>query len=125
MARPKKRKAARGSRPGGLGGGLGGNPMDLMAQVQKMQEEMARVQEALAEETIEVTAGGGAVAVVITGQQVIKSIKIDPDLLDPEDVEMLEDLLLAAVNQAIERSQALAAERMQAITGGLSIPGLL
>ncbi len=125
MARPKKRKPARGSRPAGLGGGLGTHPMDLMAQVQKVQEEMARVQEALAEETLEVTVGGGAVKVVITGQQVVKAIKVDPDLLDPDEVDMLEDLLLAAVNQAIERSQALAAERMQAITGGLSIPGLL
>ncbi len=125
MARPKKRKPARGARPGGVGGGLGSNPMDLMAQVQKMQEEMARVQESLAAETLEVTVGGGAVKVVITGHQEVKAIEIDPDLLDPEEVEMLQDLLLAAVNQAIERSQALAAERMQAVTGGLSIPGLL
>ncbi len=98
--------------------------MDLMAQVQKMQEEMARVQQALAEEVLEVTVGGGAVRVTITGQQEVRAIEVDPELLDPEEVEMLQDMLVAAINQAIEKSQALAAERLQAVTGGLSLPGL-
>lgn len=104
-------------------GGL--NPMGLMAEVQRMQEEVEKIQAALAEETVEATAGGGAVRVVITGQQMVRDIEIDPDLLDPEEVDMLQDLLLAAINQAIEKSQTLAAERMQALTGGLSLPGLL
>ena len=95
-----------------------------MAQVQKMQEEMARVQQALAEEVLEVTVGGGAVRVTITGQQEVRAIEVDPELLDPEEVEMLQDMLVAAINQAIEKSQALAAERLQAVTGGLSLPGL-
>ena len=124
MARPKKRKMPRGMKSSGLGGFGGGSPMDLMAQVQKMQEEMARVQQALAEEVLEVTVGGGAVRVTITGQQEVRAIEVDPELLDPEEVEMLQDMLVAAINQAIEKSQALAAERLQAVTGGLSLPGL-
>jgi len=123
MARRKKQSARMG-RPGGMGGGRV-NPADLMSQMQRMQEEMEKTQAALAEELIEVTVGGGAVRIVITGQQQVRSVQIEPDLLDPEEVEMLQDLLLAAINQAIEKSQALAAERMQALTGGLSIPGLL
>jgi len=99
--------------------------MDLMARVQKMQEEMAKAQEALADEVLEVSVGGGAVRVKITGQQQVRAIEIDPELLDPEEVEMLQDMLVAAVNAAIEKSQAVAAERLQAITGGLSLPGLL
>jgi len=98
---------------------------DLMARVQRMQEEMERVQAELAEQEIEVTAGGGAIRVIITGEQVVRRIELDPDVVDPEDVEMLQDLLVAAVNQAIERSQALASERLGALTGGLSLPGLL
>ncbi len=121
MARPKKRKSARPTRPSGAGKS---SPTDLMAQVQRMQEEMERVQAELAEELVEVSVGGGAVRVVITGQQVVREVEIDPDLLTPEDVEMLQDLLVAAMNQAIEKSQALASERMGALTSGLSIPGL-
>jgi len=99
--------------------------MDVMRQVQKLQEEMLKTQEALGEETITVTAGGGAVTVVMTGHQRVQSISIAPDVVDPEDVEMLEDLVTAAVNEALERSQELAAERMGALTGGLRIPGLM
>ncbi|MFQ5813545.1 MAG: YbaB/EbfC family nucleoid-associated protein [Anaerolineae bacterium] len=99
--------------------------MDMMRQVQKLQEEMLKAQEALSEETITVTAGGGAITVVMTGQQEIQSISIAPEVVDPDDVEMLEDLVTAAVNEALERSQELAAERMGALTGGLSIPGLM
>ena len=102
-----------------------GGQMDMMRQVQKLQEEMAKAQEALGEETITVTAGGGAITVVMTGQQRVQSISIAPDVVDPDDVEMLEDLVTAAVNEALERSQELAAERMGALTGGLRIPGLM
>ncbi len=96
----------------------------MMKQIQKLQEDMAKAQEALAQETLEVTAGGGAVAVVINGQQRIQSITLKPEIVDPSDMEMLQDLLVAAVNQAIEASQAHAAEKLQGLTGGLNIPGM-
>lgn len=101
--------------PGGAG--------NLAQQLQKMQEDMLKAQEQLAEETLEVTAGGGMVTVVITGHQRIQSIKVKPEVIDPEDPEMLEDMLVAAVNQAIEQSQAMAAARLEGLTGGLSLPG--
>ncbi|MGD8585760.1 MAG: YbaB/EbfC family nucleoid-associated protein, partial [Chloroflexota bacterium] len=81
--------------------------------------------EALANETVSVTAGGGAITVVITGHQRIQSIEIQPELIDPEEADMLQDLLVAAVNSAIEQSQALAADRMEGLTGGLNINDLL
>ena len=91
----------------------------LMSQMQQMQEQMASAQSALENETITVTAGGGAISIVITGHQRIQSITVNPDLLTPDDAEMLQDMLVAGVNSAIEQSQALAAERMEGITGGL------
>lgn len=101
------------------------SPGNLMGQFQKMQQEMAQTQEALASETVTITAGGGAIAIVITGHQRIESITINPEVVDPEDVEMLQDLLVAAVNQAIEQSQAMAAERMEGLTGGMDLGGIL
>ena len=106
---------------GGFGGGMGGG---MLGQIQKLQQDMAKAEEALAEETLEVTAGGGAITIVITGNQRVKSIKLQPDVVDPTDVEMLQDLLVAAVNEAIERSQTHAAQKLQGLTGGLGIPGL-
>lgn len=91
----------------------------MLAQMQKMQEEMAAAQEALENETVTVTAGGGAITVVVTGHQRVQSIELDPDLVDPEDIEMLQDMLVSAVNSAMEQSQSMAAERMEGITGGL------
>ncbi|MFZ1401139.1 MAG: YbaB/EbfC family nucleoid-associated protein [Candidatus Promineifilaceae bacterium] len=91
----------------------------LMNQMQQMQEQMATAQSALENETLTVTAGGGAISIVITGHQRVQAITVNPDLLNPEDVEMLQDMLVAGVNAAIEQSQALAAERMEGITGGL------
>ena len=105
------------------GGGM--NPADLMAQVQQMQQDMAAQQEALADETITVTAAGGVISVEITGHQRVKSITIDPEVVDPEDVEMLQDMLTAAVNAAIEQSQAMAAEKMEDLTGGMDLNSLL
>ena len=105
----------------GFGGGMGGG---MLGQIQKLQQEMAKAQEALAEETLEVTAGGGAITIVVTGNQRVRSIKLQPDVVDPADVEMLQDLLVAAVNEAIERSQTHAAQKLQGLTGGLGIPGL-
>ena len=104
-------------------GGL--NPSNLMSQVQEMQQQMASQQEALANETVSVTAGGGAITIVITGHQRVESIEIQPELVDPDDIEMLQDLLVAAVNAAIEQSQAMAAERMEGLTGGMGINDLL
>jgi len=98
---------------------------NLMAQVQQMQEQMATQQDALANETLSVTAGGGVITVVITGHQRLQSIEIQPELLDPEEAELLQDMLVAAVNSAIEQSQAMAAERMEGLTGGLGINDLL
>jgi DNA-binding YbaB/EbfC family protein len=96
----------------------------MVKQLQKLQEDMAKAQEALADETLEVTAGGGAVTIAITGQQRVKSITLKPEVVDPADLDMLQDLLVAAVNQAIETSQTYAAEKMQGLTGGLGVPGL-
>lgn len=99
------------------------NVQKMMKQVQKMQAEMAKAQEALGEKTVEATAGGGVVTVTANGHQQILSIKIDPAAVDPDDVEMLEDLVLAAVNEALRRSQEMATEAMAQVTGGLNIPG--
>ena len=98
---------------------------NLMGQMQQMQEQMAAQQEALADETVTVTAGGGAITVVITGHQRLESIEIQPELVDPEEIELLQDLLVAAVNAAVEQSQAMAAQRMEGLTGGLNINDLL
>ena len=118
-----KRRGGRRSSASGLPGGA--NPM---AMLQKMQQDMAEAQENLEHETTEVSVGGGAIKIVITGHQRVKSVEINPDVIDMEDEEWLndlQDLLVAAVNQAIEQSQAMAAERMEKITGGLgNMPGL-
>jgi DNA-binding YbaB/EbfC family protein len=101
----------------------GGRP-DMRQQIIKLQEQMLQTQEALGEQTVTATAGGGVVEVVVTGHQRVVSITIDPEVVDPEDVEMLQDLVMAAVNEGIERSQALAAEQMGGLTGGLDLGGL-
>ncbi len=103
--------------PGGAKGGLAG-------QLQAMQQQMVEAQEALGDKTVEISAGGGAISVVMTGHQKLQSINIDPEVVDPEDVEMLQDLILAAINEAVEASQNLAADELGSITGGLNIPGL-
>lgn len=95
------------------------NPQNMLSQMQAMQQQMAEAQEALAQETVTVTAGGGAITVVISGHQRVQSIEILPELADPEEIEMLQDLLVSTVNSAIEQSQAMSAERMEGITGGL------
>jgi hypothetical protein len=97
----------------------------MLQQLQKLQEDMVKTQEALGDETVTVTAGGGAITVVISGHQKIQSITIEPEVVDPDDVEMLQDLVLAAVNEAIDKSQQLAADQLGALTGGLNIPGLI
>lgn len=92
---------------------------NMMAQIQQMQQDMAQAQEALEHETVSVTAGGGAITIVITGHQRVQKIEIDPDLLDPEEVEMLQDMLVAGINAAIEQSQTMSAEKMEGITSGM------
>jgi nucleoid-associated protein EbfC len=112
---------------GGGGGGFGGpqmNPKDLMRQVQQMQSQMETIQEEANKEVIEVSTGGGMVTVAINGALVVQRIEIKPEVVDPEDVEILQDMILAAVNEAIEKAQAMVADRMSALTGGLGIPGL-
>jgi len=97
---------------------------NILRQAQELQARLAKAQEELANATIEASAGGGAVTVVADGQQKIRSVKISPDVAKAEDVEMLQDLVMAAVNEALRKSQELASGRLNAITGGLKIPGL-
>ena len=97
---------------------------NLLKQAQQLQARLNRVQEELESETVEASSGGGVVKVVCTGKQRVESVTIDPAAVDPDDVEMLQDLVLAALNEALDKSQALAAERMSAVTGGMNIPGM-
>ncbi len=100
-------------------GGMGGMNMNaLMKQAQKMQKQMEETQAALADQVSETTSGGGAVKVSITGKKEIKEIKISPDVVDPDDVEMLEDLILSAVNEAVRQADEVASGAMSKITGG-------
>jgi len=96
----------------------------MMAQVQKMQRDMEAAQEQLAEATVEGSAGGGMVTATVTGQGDLVQVRIDPSVVDPEDVETLEDLVVAAVGNALKAGQDLQAERMGAVTGGMNLPGL-
>jgi DNA-binding YbaB/EbfC family protein len=108
-------------------GGFGGNIPGLgnmMKQVQKMAEDTQKLEEELGNERIEVTSGGGMVKAVANGRGEILEVKIDPQVVDPEDVEMLEDLVVSAVREAVEKSAELKNSKLQEITGGLNIPGL-
>ena len=96
----------------------------MLRQLQRMQAEIARAQQEIEESTVEASAGGGAVTVVVNGQPRIESIKIAPEAVDPEDVEMLEDLIVAALNEALEKVRTMQAERLGSVAGGLHIPGL-
>ena len=101
-------------------GGMGGmNMNNLMKQAQRMQRKMEETQAALAEKKIETTSGGGAVKIVITGKKVIESIKINPEVVDSDDVEMLEDLILSAVNEAVRQADEYANSEMSKVTGGM------
>ena len=101
------------------------NPANAQNAIQQLQQKMLETQEQLANETVEVSVGGGAVQVTVTGQQKIQAIEISPEALSAGDREMLQDLLIAAMNQAIEKSQELASARLSSLTGGLKIPGLM
>jgi DNA-binding YbaB/EbfC family protein len=97
---------------------------DMMNQIAQMQERLARAQEEIENRVATATAGGGAVSVEITGAYRVKSLKIEPDVVDPDDLGMLEDLVTAAVNEALAQVQAFHSENLGALTGGLNIPGL-
>ena len=107
--------------------GMGGGPQNMQAmlkQAQKMQEDMANMQAELEEREYDISAGGGVVNVKINGKKEILSVKIDPEVVDPDDVETLEDLIVAAVNEAIKKVETVSGEEMQKITGTMSIPGM-
>ncbi|MEE9199642.1 MAG: YbaB/EbfC family nucleoid-associated protein [Dehalococcoidia bacterium] len=95
-----------------------------MKQLQGLQDMLSKAKEELAEMTVEASSGGGVVKVVMTGQQKVRSIKISPEVVDPDEVDLLEDMVLAAINEATEKSQSMASSHMGGLTGGLDIPGL-
>ncbi len=97
---------------------------NMLRQAQQMQKKIQEMQEEIAEAKSEASVGGGVIKVVVVGGSHVESIKIDPEVVDAEDVEMLEDLVMAAVNEAMDNAQEMAAKKMQAITGGLNLPGL-
>ncbi len=97
---------------------------NIMKQAQKMQAKIARLQEEMESRTVEVTAGGGMVTAVVNGKYELVSLKVEKDIVDPEDIEMLQDLVVAAVNEGIRRAQEMVSTEMSKITGGLNIPGL-
>ncbi|MDY0340976.1 MAG: YbaB/EbfC family nucleoid-associated protein [Coriobacteriia bacterium] len=99
------------------------NMQNVMKQAQKMQAEMARVQEELKDERVEASVGGGAVKVVMTGELTVSSVSIDPAAVDVEDISMLEDMVAAALNEALRQTQDLTSRKMSAVTGGLGLPG--
>ena len=97
----------------------------MLKQVQELQAQMLQAQEQLAQETVSVSVGGGAVTVVMNGQQEVQSVTIDPQAVDPEGVDMLQDMILAAMNEALLKSRELAEKKLSPLTGGLGMPGLL
>lgn len=101
------------------------NMGNLLKKAQQLQEKMAKLQEELSDKTVETSAGGGMVTVIATGKQDIASIKIDPEVVNQEDIEMLEDLVLAAVNDALFQAKQMVNEEMTKLTGGVNIPGLM
>jgi len=96
----------------------------MLKQLEDMQKKMVKAQADLANETVVATGGGGAVTVEMNGHHEVKSVKLDPDAVDPKDVETLEDMILTAFNQALDKAQDMAQEKMSAVTGGLNVPGL-
>lgn len=101
-----------------------GNMKNMMKQAQKMQADMARVQKELEEKEVEATSGGGAVHVIVSGKLELKKLEIDQEAIDPEDKEILEDMILGAVNEGLRKAQEMASSEMQKVTGGLSLPGM-
>lgn len=115
-----------GGFPRGMGGGGGmGNMQQMMKQAQKMQENIGRVQAEVEAKEVSASSGGGVVTAVVTGKKELKSITIKPEAVDPDDVEMLQDLVLAAVNQALKDADEMMQNEMGKVTGGLNLGGLL
>ncbi len=110
---------ARGGFPGGA------NMNNMMKQVKKMQEQMEKAQQDIEEKEFESTSGGGVVSATVNGKKEVIAIKIDPDVIDPEDGEMLEDLIIAAINDAMKKADEYSGQTMGKLTGGLNIPGLM
>ena len=108
--------------PGGFGGGM--DMGKLMKQAQKMQEAMLKMQEDLGGQTVEGTSGGGAVSITVSGSMEVQAVRIKPEAVDPDDVETLEDLVLAAIKDAMAKANALASSQMSGITGGMKLPGM-
>ncbi len=104
-------------------GGMG-NMGAMMKKVQKMQADMLKMQEDLKKRTVEASAGGGAVTVVVSGKKEVKSVKIDPSAVDPEDVEMLEDMILTAINDGMKQIDEMTEKEMGKVTGGMKLPGM-
>jgi len=125
MTKSRPRKKRTGMRPPRQPRQRSVSKGNLQQQVVQLQEQVMQAQEALKDEEVTATVGGGVVTVVANGHQEILSITIDPEVIDPEDVEMLQDLILAAVNEALESSRSLASERMGVFTDGLGISGLI
>lgn len=98
---------------------------NMLKQAQKLQSKMLKMQEEMADKTVEATAGGGMVKVVVNGRQLILAIHIEKEVVDPDDVEMLQDLIIAAINDALARSQEMVSEEMSKLTGGVNVPGLM
>ena len=96
----------------------------VFRQAQELQSKLVKAQEQLSEMTTEVSSGGGAITIVIDGQQKVRSVTISPEVINPEDAELLEDLVLTAMNEAVQKSQELAASHLGSLTGGLKFPGL-
>ena len=113
---------AKGGFPRGMGGGANMNQM--IKQAQKMQEQMMKMQEEMETKTYEAAAGGGAVKVVIDGKREIKEVVLSPEVVDPDDIEMLQDLIIAAVNEGLRKVDEESSAQLGSITGGLNIPGL-
>ena len=109
--------------PQGMGGGPS-NMQSMLKQAQKMQEDMAAMQEELEAREYDISAGGGVVNIKINGKKEILSVKISPEIVDPDDVETLEDIIVAGVNEAIKKVETVSGEEMQKITGSMSIPGM-
>ncbi len=112
---------AKGGFPRGMGG-MGGNMNQMIKQAQKMQEQLAKMQEDMENQTIEASSGGGVVTVVVNGKKELQSVKINPEAVDPDDVEMLEDLICAAVNEAMRKADEKSNAEMSKITGGMNLP---
>ncbi len=103
---------------------MGGNMNNIMKQAQKLQKQIEETKEQVESKTVEASAGGGAVSAVVSGKKQVIEIKINPDVVDPDDVEMLQDLVIAAVNEALNKAEQMVNEEMAKVTGGFNIPGL-